>query len=229
MNPILRAAELFVRNRGLWRFALLPLAWGALAYGLVVLMIAGTFLGLFEWVASRTGHSAFAGGVVGFATGFAVAIFFGGGIYLALVAVISGFGFERLSAEVERLAFGTSVGKSPSLSVGIVDGLVRGLFAVVLGVVALCGSPTFVIPLLVASLLSVLDATAPAFARRGVRLGLQIGRVRRLRGVVSFALVSGLIVLVPVLNVLALPILVAAGTILVADAEGGAGYSPPSG
>ena len=102
-------------------------------------------------------------------------------------------------------------------------------FAVVLGVVALCGSPTFVIPLLVASLLSVLDATAPAFARRGVRLGLQIGRVRRLRGVVSFALVSGLIVLVPVLNVLALPILVAAGTILVADAEGGAGYSPPSG
>ena len=196
---------------------------------MVVLMIAGTFLGLFEWVASRTGHSAYAGGVVGFATGFAVAIFCGGGIYLALVAVISGFGFERLSSAVERLAFGTSVGESPSFSAGIVDGLVRGLFAAALGVVALCGSPTFVVPLLVASLLSVLDATAPALARRGVRLGRQIGRVRRLRGVVSFALVSGLIVLVPVLNVLALPILVAAGTILVADAEGGAGYSPPSG
>ena len=223
---MLDALRLFARERGLWRYALLPLAWAALAYALVVLLIAGASLGLGEWAATRAGFSSVAGGVLGGAVGFVVAIFLGGGIYLALVALISGFGFDRLSAEVETLEFGRPVGQPVGFVAGIKDGVARGILSMILGLVALWGSPTFVIPWLVASFLCLMDFTAPSLLRRGVPFPSQFGRVRRLPGALPFALVSGAILLVPVLNVLALPVLVAAGTILVAEAPPSSGYSP---
>ena len=203
-----------------------PLAWAALAYAFVVLIVAGAFLGIGEWAAARTGLSTQAGGIAGFSVGFVVSIFFGGGIYLALVAVISGFGFDKLSAEIETLEYGHAVGRPIGFVWGLTDGIARGLVSAILGLVALCGSPTLVIPWLVASFLCLMDFTAPSLLRRGVSMRSQFARVRRIPGTLPFALVSGLILLIPMLNVLALPILVAAGTLLVAGAPVPSGYSP---
>lgn len=212
MKPIIQALRLFSRERGLWKYALKPLLWGALAYVIVVLATAG----LGERIGEAVSGSPI-GGLVGGVVGLIVTVVFGGAIYLALVGLISGFGFDALSREVEERQFGRSVGQPLSFAAGIGDGIARLILATVLGLVGLCGAGTVVIPWLVAALLVLMDATAPSLLRRGVSFGRQFGAARRLPGAWPFAFVSGVIVLVPVLNVLALPILVAAGTILVAE------------
>ncbi len=176
-------------------------------------MVSGTALGVGEWLGS---HEM---GILAAFVGFVLSIVLGGAIYLALVALIAGFGFDRLSIEVERREFGRSVGEPRGFAAGVGDGLARALLAAVLGLVSLCGSGTVVIPLLAAAALGLLDFTAPALLRRGVGLGRQFGIARRLPGALPFALISGVVLLIPVVNVLALPILVAAGTILVAEGD----------
>ena len=213
MKPISEAIALFRRERGLWRYALRPMGWAALAYLAVVLLTAGVGERIGEALAGRTG------GLFGAAAGLVLTVVLGGAIYLALVALISGFGFDRLSVEVEQRAFGRSVGEPVGFARGLPDGVARFLLATTLGLVGLCLSGTVVAPWLIASLLVLLDTTAPSLLRRGFGLFRQLGVLRRVPGSLSYALIAGLIVLVPVVNVLALPILVAAGTLLVAKED----------
>lgn len=217
MHAIVRALRLFGRERGLWKYALKPLAWAGLAYLLVVVLTTGAGERVGEAVARALGASAVTGGLAGGLAGLVLTIVFGGAIYLGLVGFISGFGFDRLSVEVEERLFGAAEGRSPGFAAGLADGVARGLLAVVLGIVALCLSVTVVGPWLIASLLCLIDFTAPALMRRGVGLGRQLGVARRLPDALPFALIAGAIVLIPVVNVLTLPILVAAGTILAAE------------
>ena len=211
MKPILRALRLFANERGLWRFALVPFAWAALAFVLVILVLTGSALELGERLG---GHF---GGALGVLLSVALMVALGGGIYLSLVALISGFGFDRLSTEVERRAFGQVVGQRPTLSRGIFDGVARAFLAGLLGLLGLCLAWTVVGPWIVASLLMLVDSTAPALLRRGVGFGRQFGVARRLPDALSFAAIAGFIALIPVMNVIAFPILVAAGTLMVAE------------
>ncbi len=211
MSPILRALRLFGRERGLWKYAIKPLLWGVAAYALAILMLAGASLGAGEYFGGNTG------GLIALAVSLVLGIVFAGAIYLALVALIAGFGFDRLSAEVEERVYGHTVGRPLGFVEGLGDGVTRGTLTALCGVAALCLSPTVVGPWLVASFLCLLDFTAPSLLRRGVRLKGQFGVARRLPGALPFALIAGVIVLIPVVNVLALPVLVAAGTLLVAD------------
>ncbi len=217
MRPILRALRLFSRERGLWKFAVQPLLWGALAF--LVVLIIGTALGakVGTTIGGLIGAGSQSGGGLGALLGFLVTIALGSSIYLALVGFISGFGFDRLSQEVEQRAFGHVVGKSPSFSEGLSDTIGRVVLAAFIGLIALCGSGTVIVPWLAAAFLSLMDFTAPALIRRGVGLGRQFAVARRRPGATGFAAICGILILIPVVNVLALPILVTAGTILVAD------------
>jgi len=217
MRFILRAIRLFSRERGLWKYAVKPLLWGALAYLIVVALSVGLGAKVGETVSGRLGADAQTGGSLGALLGLVVTIVLGGSIYLAMVGLISGFGFDQLSQEVEQRVFGHVVGKSPSFGEGLSDGIGRAILAGVVGLVALCGAGTVVIPWLAAAFLSLMDFTAPALIRRGVSLGQQFAVARRKPGAMGFAGICGVIILIPVINVLALPILVTAGTILVAD------------
>lgn len=217
MHPILRALRLFSRERGLWKYAVKPLLWGVLAYAIVLAISAGVGAKLGETVAGWFGANNQAGGSLGALVGLIVTLALGSSIYLALVGFISGFGFDRLSQEVEERSFGKVVGTSPSFSEGLSDGIGRAVLAGAVGLVALCGSSTLITPWLAAGFLSLMDFTAPALLRRGVGLGQQFRVVRRKKGAMGFAGICGVIVLIPFLNVLALPILVTAGTLLVAD------------
>ena len=216
MQPIARALRLFGRERGLWKYALRPMGWAALAYVVVLLVTVGIGERVGEALAGR------GGAVVGGAAGLVLSVALGGAIYLALVGLISGFGFERLSMEVEEREFGRAVGQPLGFAAGLGDGVCRALLAGVLGLVGLCLSFTVVGPWLAASVLILMDATAPSLLRRGVGFGRQFGAARRISGALAFAAVAGAVVLIPVVNLLALPVLVAAGTILVAEADRGA-------
>lgn len=217
MKPILRALRLFSRERGLWRYALLPLAWGAGAF--LVAVVAALALGerTGAALARAVGFSVEAGEVGGLAIAAVLTFAFGSAAFLGFVGLIGGFGFERLSEEVEARAFGRVAGKTIGFGARLGDGLARALLAAVLGLAGLCLSGTLVVPWLIASMLVFLDATAPALLRRDIGLGRQFGIARRLPDALPFAAVAGLVALVPVLNVLALPVLVAAGTLMVAD------------
>lgn len=219
MQAILRALRLFGRERGLWKYALKPLAWGVLAYVLVIVLAAAVGERLGESLGGLLGASTAVGGTVGAIGGLALTIVLGGGIYLALVALIAGFGFDSLSREVEEREFGHAVGQPLGCAAGIGDSIARVILAGVLGLVGLCFGWTFVVPLLLAAILCLMDFTAPSLLRRGVSFGRQFGVARRLPGALPFALVSGVLLLIPIVNVLSLPILVAAGTILVAGAQ----------
>jgi CysZ protein len=219
MRPILRAVRLFSRERGLWKYAIRPLLWGVLAYALVLVAMTGVGERLGEGISRWLGGNTLIGGAIGAVAGLALSVVLAGAIYLALVGFISGFGFDKLSQEVEERVFGHSVGTSPSFAAGLSDTIGRAVMAVVLGIIALCGAGTLVIPWLIASFLALMDFTAPALLRRNVSLGRQFSIARRLPDALGFALVSGVLILIPVINVLSLPILVAAATIIVAEAR----------
>ena len=217
MKPILRALRLFAHERGLWRYALVPFAWAALASltAMTMAILFGERIGVV--VARSIGLSLSVGEVGGIAIAALLVLAFAGPIYLGLVALVAGFGFERLSVAVEEAAFGRAEGHRVGLAAGLADGIPRALLTLTLSLLALCGSFLVVVPWLVAAYLALMDCTAPALLRRGVGLGRQFGVVRRLPDVLPFSALAGLIALVPVLNVLALPVLVAAGTLMVAE------------
>lgn len=212
MRPITRALRLFARERGLWRYALVPFAWAALAYTVVAALTFALLIPVAQGVAGSG-----AGTIAGSVLALVILVAFAGPIYLALVALIAGFGFERLSAAVEEAEFGRAEGRPVGLAAGLADGVPRALLTLALSLLALCGSFLVVVPWLVAAFIAIMDSTAPALLRRGVGLGRQFGVVRRLPNALPFAALAGLIALVPVLNVLALPILIAAGTLMVAE------------
>jgi CysZ protein len=135
--------------------------------------------------------------------------------FVLLCSLFSSLLWDRLAEQVEILAGGGAAGVSLARSVLLLDALAR--FALTLFVGALAFGCAFVIgplaPLLAAALLGLLDFTAPAYLRRGRTLGAQWSRVFRWKSL-GFALTAGLLSLLPVVNVLLLPGLVAGGTLL---------------
>lgn len=142
-----------------------------------------------------------------------------GPAFLGLGMFFSVFHWEELSREVEREVHGPNVPNhvTPHV-VGIWDGIKRtprGIFVMVLSLLL---SP-ILFGLLSAGLTgyqSAYDLTGPAFARRGVFWSEQKRFASRVRGRGGLMLAAGIISLVPILNLLLIPSLVAGATLLVA-------------
>jgi uncharacterized protein involved in cysteine biosynthesis len=70
----------------------------------------------------------------------------------------------------------------------------------------------------VAGVLGLVEFSAPAYARRGVLYPAQL-RVLRLRAALGFGVCTGLVSLLPLIFVLAMPAMVVGGTILCREGE----------
>jgi uncharacterized protein involved in cysteine biosynthesis len=151
-----------------------------------------------------------------------------GGLYLLLVSLFSSTMWEKLSFEVERNETGREISHQFRTSQLLGDGLARGCCALVVFFASLCcGSVLFGIPAIVfAGFLGLLDYTAAAFSRRGVLFFRQVGLIGDLPHRFSFLILSGLLTLIPLVNVLMLPALVAGGTLMVAESETLRRWSP---
>jgi uncharacterized protein involved in cysteine biosynthesis len=217
MQHIREAFALFGRHARLWSFVFKPMAWSALLYLLLV------FVGY--WLVVPPLQRLFEGwglGSIGTALGFVIYVgawfFLSGMVFLALVSFLSSLMWDRLSAEVETLVTGTAPSARVPVADQLADSVKRTLLALTLSVAALLSG--FCIPLvgpvLAAAYLGLLDFTAPAFVRRGKLLRQQRPELKLLTKRHEFGLVAGLCSIVPFLNVFMLPILVAAGTIMVA-------------
>ena len=224
----LRGIWLVARTPQLWPLCFLPLL-AALAVYVVVGVVGGVLLvkylpiwfhfdqGGREWWLTRL-----LGGLA--AVGLWLVLF--NFVFVLLGGVFSGLVWDRLGFAVEQIAAGeASAPAQAPLGCGAQagDSLSRLVLNVTLGVAAfVLGFALGPVPgVFVASLVGLLDYTAPACLRRGLTLGPQWARLRRSldRDILGFALLAGLLSLIPLVGVLLLPGLVAGGTLLVLRKE----------
>lgn len=145
--------------------------------------------------------------------------FLSGAVFLAIAGLLSSLLWERLSLEVERGVFGTAPNGQFGCGDSLADTFARLPFSIGLAVVAMVlGWALFgAVGIACAGLIGLSDFTANAYARRGQRFPGQFLCAMRLPGAWSFAAATGLLALLPLVNVILLPAMVAGGTLLVAE------------
>lgn len=220
MEHVLEAIRLIGRHPRLWRYIVQPLLVSALVFVLVV--VAGYFLIVPPVGRLLTGWGlpANASSAVGFLAYVGVWFFIAGIVFIAIASFFSSILWDRLSIEVEELVVGSAIQRSPSNSVVLMDSAKRLLLTLCMAILALCATVVPVVgPALVAGFIGTLDYTANAYIRRNILLGGQRKLVFRVPGWTGFYLVAGIITLLPLVNLLMLPVMVTAGTIMVARAE----------
>ncbi|MGV3618961.1 MAG: EI24 domain-containing protein [Fimbriimonas sp.] len=220
MQYILEATRLIGKNPRLWRYILLPLFYSTLVF--IAVVLAGYFVIVPPLTRLLTGWGlrGDASSLIGTVAYAGVWFFVAGIVFIAIASFLSSLLWDRLSVEIEELVTGTAVQRTPPTPVVLMDSFKRMILTLIMAVVALCANVVpFVGPALVAGFVGTLDYTANAYIRRNVLLGQQRGLVFRLPGWFGFYVVAGIVTLLPVVNLLMLPVMVAAGTIMVARAE----------
>lgn len=206
-------------NRRFWPFIWRPMLISAgillaiIVLGYLLIVPAGD-----RFLDSR-GLDSWLGGTL-IRVGYAIVWWFlAGVVFAAISGLFSSLLWDKLSLEIEREVNPNA--PLPHLTAGslMTDTVSRGIFAIC---IFLCTCGCFWLPpagIALAAWLCLYDYTASAFLRRGILFPTQFRRALGVRGSATFALVSGLITVVPLLNVLLLPGLVAGGTLMVAEHE----------
>lgn len=224
VRPILRAFSLIIATPRLWRYIVQPLLVTSATF-LAVLILG--YLLFFEPL--RRGmeglinnNGPIASGVVSSLAFLFVGLIWltiAGFAFIAVASILSAFLWERLSFEVEELVIGHALkGKVPARRL-MLDGFARLLLAAAVGLAALCSASIPLLPVLLAGYPAMLDYSAPVYARRDVLLGRQMGLIYRNRDAWSFHLIAGVVTLFPIVNLLMLPVMVTAATIMVAESS----------
>ncbi|HVT13700.1 MAG TPA: EI24 domain-containing protein [Fimbriimonadaceae bacterium] len=218
MSYFLDGIALILRTPKLWRFVVQPLLTAAIAF---LAVAAGAYWlivpRLDAWIDARI--HAWSGLVALMTSGLYILLLAltSGFLYLTLASFFSASLWEKLSLEVEFVETGKRVEAKLPVSAVVKDSLLRGSFAVGVSLLSLCCGWTFLgIPaILFAGFLGLHDYTSSACLRRGITFPNQMAEVRTLRGRFSFLLAAGLLTLIPLVNVIMLPGLVAGGTLMV--------------
>jgi CysZ protein len=220
MKEILAGIRLLAKTPRLWPLALGPLLGAFLLY-VVLGVVGGLWLVplLEEWL----GEWAIVGKLPALLAWLVLFPY----IFLVLASAFTGIAFEPLAREVEKSKTGTMPAAIPLTrlqSLGdsaarLLVNLTLGGVAFIIGLVLLpFGLGPFgpVLSVCAASVIGLLDYTSVGYLRRGKTLGAQWKHLRTHLGldVLSFALVAGLLSLVPFLGVLLMPSLIAGGTLL---------------
>lgn len=225
MQFIVQGIGLVFGNRRFWPFVWRPMAISAAI--LIAIIALGYFLivpGGERFLAER-GLDSWVGASL-LRLGYALVWWFLAGVVFASIGgLLSSFLWEGLSLEVEREVNANPPTHKLQTSELVSDTVSRGIFAftIFFGTCACFWFPPAGV--LLAAWLCLYDYTASAYLRRGVLFPTQFRRAFGVRGSASFALVSGLLTLVPFLNVVMLPGLVAGGTLMLAEHERRSGAS----
>lgn len=146
-----------------------------------------------------------------------------GPVFFTIAIFISAFSWESLSKKVEDKAFPhlPTPTHQTSFAVSFRDNMRRLPRTIVVSVLSALTAPIFfgVISAAIAGWQARYDFTAPAYMRRGVLWPEQRQRTKALRGQKELALASAVFAWIPIINLLALPGLVAAGSMMVAESD----------
>ncbi len=216
---VVRGITLVLGNRRFWPFIWRPMLASAgifafvlaIGYWLIVPQVRGLFnrTGLGEGVAN-----------VGATAAYLILLWFVASVlFITIAGLTSSFLWDRLSYEVERTVRPAPPKHETTWPIWVADALPRTGFATLI----FCGSVGcfWILPIGVAlaSWLCLYDYSACAYLRRGISFPVQFRSVFKNKGWPTFALTCGLLTLIPIVNVLLLPGLVAAGTLMVAENE----------
>ena len=209
------------RDRRYWRYILVPWFWSTLIFFSVVVI---GYFALVPWIQSvieaRLGPSSETTGLLKSLVAIAymaIWFFLAGFVFITITSLTSSFLWDDLSQRIEEDITGVP-GRKSTLPTGriVVDSLSRGVFSILIAIASLfCGWVLpFVGPVLLAGWLGVLDYTSSAFLRYDRTVGQQWPVAMKMKGWFGFLVGSGLLSLLPFINVLLLPGLVAGGTVM---------------
>jgi uncharacterized protein involved in cysteine biosynthesis len=225
MRYVLAGLGMVFSKRRLWPYVWGPMVAGAAVWaGIVVLGWLFVVPALSRWIDSW-GLGGIWGALLANAVYAASWVLLSGVVYLSLVGVLSSILWDRLSAEIERELGREAVAERLGCGAIAADAVYRALFSCAIAaaclIVGLCtlGLGSVVL----AGWLGLYDYTAPSFLRRGATFPRQFSEAFECRGWAGFVLLSGLLTLLPLVNALMLPALVAGGTMLVVESEGALG------
>lgn len=223
MTHVLRAVRLLAKHPKLWPAALAPMLLAALAnIGLLSYSLGKLVPWLNQFAADHNWPNALGGAAAGTLV-VGAWILVAGPVFLIMFGVFSVPAWDALSRQVELVQNGsTPAGKLGCALLGL-DIVVRVTTAVLLTSAAvLLGCLGFgLVGSVLCGWMMLFDLSAPTFARRGVGVFKQYRLVFKCKGWQGFWLVASLSSILPVVNVLMLPILVVAATLLVLENEPG--------
>jgi uncharacterized protein involved in cysteine biosynthesis len=215
MKEILAGIRLLAKTPRFWPLAVGPMAGAFLFY--VLLGVVGG-LWLIPLLEERLGEGAIFGKITALLAWLMLFPY----IFLVFASAFTGIAFEPLAREVEKSQTGTTPSAIPLTHLqSFGDSAARLFVNITLGGVAFViglflGPFGPVLSVCAASVIGLLDYTSVGYLRRGKTLGAQWKHLRTHLGldVLSFALVAGLLSLVPFLGIWLMPSLIAGGTLL---------------
>ena len=167
------------------------------------------------------------GGVV-----FAVAwVYASSAIFVGIAGIIAGLFAERITTAIEAARGGEPLSFSHTRAAQAADTAARIGQALVAAVVMAVAGLTPLGPVAAISLggwLAAMEFTSSAESRRGRLLTDQALAFRRVPGGVGFMIGCGILSMLPVINALALPGMIAGGAILIQDADRAGAFALPS-
>lgn len=220
MNAIVKGALLVWTRPELRRFVWRPLIRGIIwSAGFVALsfFLLQPFLGGYL---QRFG--VFGGWANGLSAGLLALVWFFllGPAFHVIAITASAMEWEKLSLAVEQIAHGPQV---PNRKLGALAALTENGKRLPRGLLTAIGcgllAPLFfgLVSAFVAGWQCRYDYTAPAFVRRGVVWPQQKALAAKLPGIHALHVVGGISALIPIVNLLMIPALVAGGTLLTAE------------
>lgn len=206
-------------DRRYWRYILIPWMWSILIF--IGVVVIGYFLfvpSIQALINSRINVDAQFSGFLKLIVSVTYALiwfFLAGFVFLLITSITSSFLWDELSQRVEEQITGQPAPKSSLPNSRIIsDSISRGVFAILMAIfsVVCAWVIPFVGPVLVAGWVGVLDYSSPAFMRYNRTVGDQWPVATKMKGWFGFQIGAGLLSLLPFVNVLMLPALVAGGT-----------------
>jgi uncharacterized protein involved in cysteine biosynthesis len=221
MRYVWDGVRLIAGKPALWPYVWKPMALGAAVFAAVLCLAWFLVAPFIQGLVAGWGAPGWLGGVLAAGVYLAALFFFGGTIYLGLCGLLSAFLWDKLSLEVEKLVSERPPQARLSFWVLCGDAIPRCVFSGLVAVSAFaCGWLTFgIAAMALAGWLGLYDYTSCAYLRRGITFRRQFGEAFRCRAWPGFAATSGIVTLIPLLNVLMLPALVAGGTLMLVDSE----------
>jgi uncharacterized protein involved in cysteine biosynthesis len=219
MNYLVEGARLVYRERELWTYVWRPLLLSSLIFIAIVALGLVYIVPQLAALGERFGLGDFAGTAALVAYGI-FWWFASGVVFVAISSLFSSFLWDRLSLRVEQIARGGGPEAKLGCSTSAADSAMRLMFSMFIcfGTV-LCGW-FFFLGILFAGWLALYDFTASAFLRRGVLFPRQASLAFRCKGSGGFLVGCGLLTILPFVNVLMFPAMVAGGTLMCRDTYG---------
>lgn len=221
MKPFFRGFSLVSEDRGLRQRMAIPLLVAGLIY--ISLLVFG-WVGFYWLLSQNTKALGLPDGLNWVFSGFFVYfvwLFIAGPICMAICSVVSVSQWDEMSKRVEVMHRGSAVEGKPPIGISIFDGVMRGVFSLILSVcILLFGWVGFgVVGIALSGILALSEFTGAPLMRRGYSFPRAFFKALFMKQSLGYIFFAGLISILPFISVIFHPALAAGATMLVLEDE----------